>query len=301
MNAIEIHELTKLYGKARGVKNLSFNIASGEIYSATIRCLMGLLRPTSGLCKIFGQQIITGLATQHRDIGYLPGDFHIWPGLTARKALNLMAKLGNGNKVKQNQEELAEKLDLNLDKKIGSLSKGNRQKVGIINAFQHKPKLYILDEPTVGLDPLIRMVVMDLIRNAACEGATVLLSSHDLSEVVAICQRAAILRDGCLVELAPISKIIHTGKRHLKIWFSKQIDTSLLQTNLPEDVQIIKHNENSLHLSYNGSIDRVLKWLAEFPTERITIPETSLEDAFIQYYQKPMTTARLKKEIKYDN
>src|SRR4030042_607271 len=127
-----------------------------------------------------------------------------------------MAELGNGKNINHRRDELAERLDLNLDRKVRALSKGNRQKVGVVYAFQHQPEVLILDEPTIGLDPLIRQVVLDLIREVAREGATVLLSSHDLSEVAAVCGRAAILRQGRLIELAPISKIVQQGERRLK-------------------------------------------------------------------------------------
>lgn len=296
MKAIEIQALTKLYGKSRGVENLSFSIEAGEVFgylgpngsgkTTTIRCLMGLLRPTSGFCRIFDQKIIPGLATQHRDIGYLPGDFRLWSGRTVRQSLKLMAALGKAKNTRKKREELAEKLNLNMDRPFGALSKGNRQKVGIVNAFQHQPKLYILDEPTIGLDPLIRMVVLDLIREVTNEGATVLLSSHDLSEVVAACRRAAILRDGRLVELSPISKIIHEGTQQLKIWFIEGSESPSIQTTLPDGVKIIQQDGDWVLLSYSGAADRVMKWLAQFPIDRITTPETTLEDAFIHYYKK---------------
>ena len=296
MKSIEIKALTKRYGKARGVEDLSFDIEQGEIFgylgpngsgkTTTIRCLMGLLRPTSGNCFILGRLIESGRATQHEHIGYLPGDFHIWQGRTARKSLKLMANLGNGNNVEKRREELAERLDLDLDRKVRALSKGNRQKVGVIFAFQHRPEVLILDEPTIGLDPLIRQVVLDLIREAARAGATVLLSSHDLSEVAAVCERAAILREGRLVELAPISKIIRQGQRHLKIWFAEGTKIPALPADKLPGVRVIEQNSNTLHISYQGTIDSVLKWLSQFPVDHIATPETSLEDAFIQYYQK---------------
>ncbi len=296
MKAIEIQELTKRYGHSRGVEKLTLSIESGEVFgflgpngsgkTTTIRCLMGLLRPTSGQCEIFGERIIPGLATEHTNIGYLPGDFRIWQGLSARKSLRLMASLGDGNKVDKRREELAERLELELDRKVGALSKGNRQKVGIINAFQHKPDLYILDEPTIGLDPLVRQVVMDLIREEAQRGATVLLSSHDLSEVSAICERAAILREGRLVELAPISKIVQQGERHIKVWFSDGIRVPVLHDSELQGVRVIQQNSNTLHIAYQGTPDIILKWLSRFPIDRIATPETSLEEAFIQYYKK---------------
>lgn len=296
MKAVEVKALTKRYGSARGVEDLSFGIEKGEIFgylgpngsgkTTTIRCLMGLLRPTSGECRILGRRVIAGKATEHNHIGYLPGEFRAWPGLTPRRLLRLLAGLGNGDQVDKRQEELAERLDLDLDRKMRALSKGNRQKVGIIYAFQHRPDVLILDEPTIGLDPLIRQAVLDLIRETAQTGATILLSSHDLSEVAAVCGRAAILREGRLVELAPISRIVQQGQRRIKVWFVEGTQIpELLEDQLP-GVRIIQQNTNSLHISYQGTVDAMLKWLAQFPVDRIATTETSLEEAFIHYYQK---------------
>jgi len=296
VKALEVKTLTKWYGSARGVEDLSFGIEKGEIFgylgpngsgkTTTIRCLMGLLRPTSGQCRLLGERVMPGRATQHTRIGYLPGDFRTWPGLTARKSLTLLARLGNGNEVDKRQQELAERLDLNLDRRVRALSKGNRQKVGVVYAFQHKPEVLILDEPTIGLDPLVRQVVLDLIREAAQAGATVLLSSHDLSEVAAVCARAAILREGRLVELAPISRIVQQGQRRIKVWFVEGSQVPTLPANQLPGIRIIQQNSNTLHIAYQGTADAVLKWLAQFPVDRIATPQTSLEDAFIQYYRK---------------
>lgn len=296
MEAIEVKTLTKWYGSDRGVEDLSFSIEKGEIFgylgpngsgkTTTIRCLMGLLRATSGQCRLLGERVMAGRATQHTRIGYLPGDFSTWPGITARKSLTLLARLGNGNEVDKQQEELAERLDLNLDRRVRALSKGNRQKVGVVYAFQHKPEVLILDEPTIGLDPLVRQVVLDLIREAAQAGATVLLSSHNLSEVAAVCGRTAILRQGRLIELAPISKIVQQGERRLKVWFAKGTTIPPLPTDRIDGIRVIQQDEASLHVAYQGTADAVLKWLAQFPVDRIATPQTSLEDAFIQYYRK---------------
>jgi len=283
---------------------LSFDIARGEIFgylgpngsgkTTTIRCLMGMLRPTRGQCLLLGDPVVSGRATQHKRVGYLPGEFRIWPGLTARKSLGILGALGGDGNIARRQQELAERLDLDLDRRVRALSKGNRQKVGVICAFQHRPEVLILDEPTIGLDPLIRQVVLELIREVADAGATVLLSSHDLGEVAAICGRAAILHEGRLVELAPISKIVQQGERRLKVWFVKGAQVPRLPADevprLPADdidgIQVIEQDAESLHIAYHGSADAVLKWLAKFPVDRIATPQTSLEDAFIQYYQK---------------
>lgn len=296
MKVLETISLTKRYGSARGVEDLSFSIEKGEIFgylgpngsgkTTTIRCFMGLLRPTSGQCRVLGERVVSGRATQHAHIGYLPGEFRIWPGLTARRSLRILARLGHGNKVDKRQEELAERLDLELDRRVGALSKGNRQKAGVVYAFQHQPDVLILDEPTIGLDPLVRQIVLDLIREAAEAGATVLLSSHDLSEVAAVCGRAAILREGRLVELASIWRIVQQGQRRLKVWFATGTQVPRLPVDHLLGVRVIQQDSNSLHLAYQGSIEQVLKWLAQHPVDRISTPETSLEEAFIQYYNK---------------
>ena len=183
VKSIEITALTKRYGSARGVEDLSFGIEKGEVFgypgpngsgkTTTIRCLMGLLRPTSGQCHILGRRIEPGRATRHDRIGYLPGDFRIWPGLTARKSLRLLAALGDSNNISKRQEELAERLDLNLDRKLRTLSKGNRQKVGVVFAFQHQPDILILDEPTIGLDPLIRQIVAPALAVSRIRSSTI--------------------------------------------------------------------------------------------------------------------------------
>jgi len=296
VKALEVTSLTKWYGSARGVEDLSFSIEEGEIFgylgpngsgkTTTIRCFMGLLRPTSGECRVLGERVLPGRATQHTRIGYLPGDFQIWPGRTARKSLKLMAELGNGKNINKRRNELAERLDLDLDRRVRALSKGNRQKVGVVFAFQHQPDILILDEPTIGLDPLMRQVVLDMICEAAQAGTTVLLSSHDLSEVAAVCGRAAILREGKLIKLAPISNIIQQGQRRLKVWFVKGTKVPTLPADKLPGVRVIQQNSDTLQIAYQGTVDAVLKWLAQFPVDRLSTPQTSLEDAFIQYYQK---------------
>ncbi|MGD8787452.1 MAG: ABC transporter ATP-binding protein, partial [Phycisphaerales bacterium] len=297
MKALEVKSLTKWYGSARGVEDLSFDIEKGEIFgylgpngsgkTTTIRCLLGLLRPTSGDCHVLGQRVMPGRATQHTRIGYLPGDFRIWSGQTARKSLKILAALGNeDDNTSKRCEELAERLDLDLDRRVRTLSKGNRQKVGVVYAFQHQPDLLVLDEPTIGLDPLIRQIVLDMIREASQAGATVLLSSHDLSEVSAVCGRAAILRQGRLVELAAVSKIVQEGKKHLKVWFTKGTQIPSLPANQLPGVRVIQQESESLHLSYQGSVGPVLKWLAQYPVDRISTRQTSLEEAFMQYYSR---------------
>ncbi len=295
MAAIEIESLTKWYGRTRGVEDVTFAIERGEVFgylgpngsgkTTTIRCLMGLLRPSGGVVRILGERVAPGHGTQHARIGYLPGDFRIWGRAKARRALGFLAALGSDGSTAR-RKELAVRLELNLDRATGDLSKGNRQKVALISAFQHRPQVLVLDEPTAGLDPLMRQTALDLIREAAGGGAAVLLSSHDLSEVSAVCSRAAILREGRLVEMAPISQIIQQGEHRLKIWFKDGVlvrDPPLPQ--LP-GVRIVEREPGMLHLAYQGAADAILKWIAQFPVDRVATPQTSLEEAFIQYYRR---------------
>jgi ABC-2 type transport system ATP-binding protein len=294
LKPLEIKSLTKWYGSVCAVKEVSFDIEQGEIFgylgpngsgkTTTIRCVMGLLRPSGGHVKVLGQQVKHGKATEHERIGYLPGDFGIWRSLKAKRSLEVLAELGDSDKAKIRRLELAERLDLDMERPVGELSKGNRQKVGIIYAFQHEPELLILDEPTIGLDPLVSQTVHDIIREAAENGATVLLSSHDLSEVSSVCGRAGILRRGRLVELAPISQIVHEGQRQLKAWFAEGNEVPRLPVEQLDGVRQVKRKGQMIHIAYQGKADAVLKWLAQFEVSRIVTPQTSLEEAFMQYY-----------------
>jgi len=297
MAAIEIQSLTKWYGRSRGVEDVTFSIERGEIFgylgpngsgkTTTIRCLMGLLRPSSGAVHILGERVVPGRGTQHARIGYLPGEFRIWGRPRSCRSLRILAALGGHDATQARREELAARLELNLDRPVGDLSKGNRQKVAVIYAFQHQPEVLILDEPTAGLDPLMRQVVLDLIREAADAGAAILLSSHDLNEVSAVCVRAAILREGRLVEVAPITQIVQQGERRLKIWLVRGTPVPEIPTDRLPGVRMVERQQGMLHLAYQGPADALLKWVAQFPVDRIATPETSLEEAFIQYYRQP--------------
>jgi ABC-2 type transport system ATP-binding protein len=297
MAAIEIESLTKWYGRVRGVEDVTFSIERGEVFgylgpngsgkTTTIRCLMGLLWPSGGRVRVLGEWVVPGGGTQHARIGYLPGEFRIWGRAKARRALGLLAALGGDGGSAARRKDLAERFELNLDRAVGDLSKGNRQKVALICAFQHQPDVLVLDEPTAGLDPLMRQAALDLIREAASGGAAVLLSSHDLSEVSAICSRAAILREGRLVEMAPISQIVQQGEHRLKIWFADGARVGDVPRAQLPGVRIVERQPGMLHLAYQGTADAILKWVAQFPVDRIATPQTSLEEAFMQYYRQP--------------
>jgi len=245
-----------------------------------------LLKPTGGTVRLFGTLSRPGAAVEHHRIGYLPGEFKLWRSLSARRSLSVLAALGPIDPgTAEHRQELAERLGLDLRRPLRTLSKGNRQKAGVVSAFQHKPQLLVLDEPSSGLDPLVRQVVLDLIRESMTAGAAVLLSSHDLSEVAAVAHHVGILRSGRLVEVAPLAQVIQKEARHLKVWFRSSEGPVVSLHDLPSDTRVVRQESDHLHLAYTGSVDGLLKWLARFKVERIATPETSLEDAFLQHYR----------------
>jgi ABC-2 type transport system ATP-binding protein len=226
-----------------------------------------------------------GWATEHARIGYLPGDFRMWPRLRARAVLKILAAPDGRDRARTRRAQLAERLDLDLSRRVGEMSKGNRQKVGVVYALQHQPDVLILDEPTIGLDPLIRQAVLDLLREAAEAGAAVLLSSHDLSEVAAVCGRAAILREGRLVELAPVSEIVQQSEHRLKVWFSDQTLQPPIPTERVPQIRVVDQQPGALEIAFRGASVPILQWIAQLPVDRISTPQMSLEEAFMQYYR----------------
>lgn len=310
MITVEVKALSKHYGRVRAVEDVSFSIARGEVFgylgpngsgkTTTLRCLMGLLSPTEGEVSILGHRVVPGRATAHREVGYLPGDFRIWGGPTARRSLQLLARLGGTSPDKDYRHSLAKRLGLDLDRPVRQLSKGNRQKVGVVSAFQHRPKLLVLDEPTSGLDPLVRLTVLDMIREAAAGGATVLLSSHNLSEVAAVCHRAAILRSGRQVALAPLTELVAQREQRLEVVFSDPNECPEVPSAELGGVRPIRREPGNLLLGYHGSPDAVLKWLCQFRIDRIDTPQTSLEEAFLEFYPGARDSAGKGEEVRND-
>ena len=213
--AIRAERLTKLYGKARGVLDLSFAVDTGEVFgflgpngagkTTTIRLILDLIRPTRGRVEVFGADPRRDAALRRR-IGYLPGDLRLYDRLTARELCTYFAHL-RGLRRLGRAEEYAARLELPLDRPTGSLSKGNRQKVGLVQAFMHEPDLLVLDEPTAGLDPLIQQTFYTLVADARSAGATIFLSSHVLPEVQHVADRVALIREGRLVLVASVDEL----------------------------------------------------------------------------------------------
>jgi len=292
--AIEIVELTKYYGSHRGVVDLCLDVREGEVFgflgpngagkTTTIRMLMDLIRPTHGHARIFGKHARKDSVAVKRMVGYLPGELGLWNNLTGRQILIYLANL-RGDVDRSHLESLAERLQLDLGKKFREYSKGNKQKVGLVQAFMHKPRLLILDEPTSGLDPLNQQEFFKMLREARDEGATVFLSSHVLSEVEQTSDRVGIIREGRLVKVGSVRDII--AERFYRVTLI------LAEPVAPEDVRLfidlpgvsqVDANDNEISFTVHGPVDGALKLAAWLPVLSITSREPTLEEAFLRYY-----------------
>lgn len=224
--AIVLNELTKHYGKHRGINNLSFSVNQGEFFgfigpngagkSTTIRTLMGLIRPTGGSASIFGLDCHSKASVIAKDVGYLPSENSYYENMKVRELLQYTADL-YGMDCKTKMKELADRLNLDLSRKIADLSLGNKKKVGIVSAIMTSPKLIIMDEPTSGLDPLIQQAFYDILKEENSRGATVFFSSHVLSEVQKLCDRVAILKEGQLIGIQSIKELRESGYKKVSL------------------------------------------------------------------------------------
>ncbi|MEI7885059.1 MAG: ABC transporter ATP-binding protein [Clostridia bacterium] len=292
MKAIEISNLTKYYGKARGIIDVSFDVEEGEIFgfigpngagkSTTIRTLMSLIYPDSGTAKIFGKDCIKDGVEVRKGIGYLPSEVFYYDNM---KVLNLLKYSASfyGKVDMTRIKYLAEVMDLDLSKKIDDLSYGNKKKVGIVQGLLHNPKLIILDEPTGGIDPLIQQRFFDLILEENKKGATVLFSSHILSEVQRLCTRVGIIKDGKMIKVENIEVLQNTNYKKYKITMREDLPKDFFGitgvSNYAED-----HKEASF--IFSGDPNIMLEKLYHQKVQNLTIEEPSLEEIFMHYYEK---------------
>lgn len=286
MNAIQTVNLTKSYGKARGIIDLNLTVKQGEFFgfigpngagkSTTIRTLLGLIQPTGGSATIFEQEISTHKTELLQDIGYLPSEAVFYSGMRVRDVLKLSADLRKIN-CKEETNRLCERLALDSSRKVDELSFGNRKKVGIICALQHKPKLLILDEPTSGLDPLMQKEFFDILQELHQSGTTIFLSSHILSEIQKNCKRAAIIREGRLIACNDVEQLANTSAKRVNIHGDFNPDV------LPEAKNITK-TEEGVNFLYSGEPDLLIRQLGNHHILDISITEPDLEEIFMHYY-----------------
>ena len=291
MKIIETLNLTKYYGKSRGIIDVNLEVNQGEIFgfigpngsgkSTTIRTLLNLIFPTKGEAKIFGMDCIKDSKAIRKDIGYLPSQVSYYDDMKVKDLLYYSGKFYTGDYTKR-INELADILDLDLNKKIEDLSTGNKKKTAIIQAMLHKPKLLILDEPTGGLDPLMQNTFFELINEENKRGVTIFFSSHILSEVQKMCHRVAIIKEGKILKVEDIEELRKNKFKNIKIEFKNSKDTDL-------DIEGIidkEKTDKTVRFLYNGNINSLFASIVNKDVNDINIEDPSLEEVFIHYYKK---------------
>ena len=290
--AIVLNELTKHYGKHRGINNLSFSVNQGEFFgfigpngagkSTTIRTLMGLIRPTGGSASIFDLDCHSKASVIARDVGYLPSENSYYENMKVRELLQYTADL-YGMDCKTKMKELADRLNLDLSRKIADFSLGNKKKVGIVSAIMTSPKLIIMDEPTSGLDPLIQQAFYDILKEENSRGATVFFSSHVLSEVQKLCDRVAILKEGQLIGIQSIKELRESGYKKVSLSAKEAIPRDFFDlsgiANYAETA-----DKTSVSFMYNGNITAIIDKLHLLHLDDVLLEEPSLEEIFMHYY-----------------
>jgi len=292
--ALMTQGLTKSYGRVHALRGLDLEVRRGEIFgflgpngagkTTTIRCLLDLIRPDGGTVRVLGIDPQADPVAVQARTGYLPGELQLDPNMTAEKALRYLNAL-RGNKVDWGfARQIAERLDLDLKPAIKNLSHGNKQKVGIVQALMHRSELLLLDEPTLGLDPLMQQEVLRLLAEAKAGGATVFFSSHILSEVQTAAERVAFIRLGEIVEVAETAALINRALRRTYIRFKEAVDITPL-ASLPGVTVLSQDDGTSVTLQVEGEMDALMKALTTFPVSDFETERPSLEEIFLAYYE----------------
>ena len=295
--AIATHGLSKDYGSDRGLFGLDLEVGQGEVFgflgpngaakSTTMRLLLDLIKPTSGSAEMLGLDTRTDSLAIRRRVGFLPGDFALYPKLTGRVVLDNLAELRGGVDTRV-RDALAERFDADLDRPVRELSTGNRQKLGLVQAFMHEPELLILDEPIAGLDPLVQDSFHALLREVSAEGRTVFLSSHTLSEVERVTHRLAILRRGRLVVVDTLENLRAFAVQRLEFEFGDPVSADAFR-GLPGVAEVTAHNR-TLIVAFEGSADAVIKAAAVHDVRAVRPRQEDLEDIFLRYYRDEETS-----------
>jgi len=289
MHAIRTERLTKRYRDTLALDGLDLTVAEGEVYgylgpngsgkTTTIRLLLGLHRPSGGRAELFGVDAWRDPVRAHGRVAYVAGEPFLWPSLTSAETFAFLARLRGDTDVAY-RDLLVERFQLDTDKKVRALSKGNRQKVQLVAALATRADLLLLDEPTSGLDPLMEMAFRTCIMEAKERGQTVFLSSHILSEVEALCDRVGILRAGRLVDEGTLDELRHLGAHTIEVTFAGEAPTL---APLP-GIQTERAGPNALRFEVTGDIGPLIAALAEHPVATLTSREPSLEEIFLHHY-----------------
>jgi len=287
--AIETHGLTKRYGSTLALDRLDLAVVGGEVYgflgpngagkTTTIRLLLGLHRPTAGRATLFGVDAVHEPVTAHRRVAYVAGEPFLWPSLTSTETFAYLARL-HGSTDSVYRDVLVDRFQLDTDKRIRALSKGNRQKVQLVAAFASRADLLILDEPTAGLDPLMEVAFRKTVLEAKERGQTIFLSSHILSEVEAVCDRVGILRRGRLVDEGTLAELRHLSAQTVDVVLAGPAPN----IDPPPGVTVEQTGPSSLRFEVSGSPQLLLEELGRHPIASLTSREPSLEEIFLHHY-----------------
>ena len=293
--AIMTRDLIKYYGDFQALYGVNLDVERGEIFgflgpngagkTTTIRCLLDLIRPNGGEVRVLGINPQADPVAVRTRVGYLPGELHLDENRSAEAALQYYNDIRGGRADWSYVRLLAERLDLDLKQMIKNLSKGNKQKVGVMQAMMHRPELLIMDELTSGLDPLIQQEVHGLVREARDEGATVFFSSHIMSEVEAVAERVGIIRKGEVAEVAEIGSLINRALRRVHVRFKEAVDGGRL-ANVPGVTLLSQDDGTEMVLQVAGDMDGLIKVLAAFPVSDFETHRPSLEEIFLAYYEE---------------
>lgn len=290
MPVIEIINLTKYYGRVRALNEVNLTVNKGEVYgfigpngagkSTTLRILLGMLHRDKGEVRLLGKDPWNDAVELHRKLAYVPGEVNLWPNLTGGEVIDLLGRLRGGFNPDR-REELLKRFKLDPSKKCSAYSTGNKQKVALISAMVSDVELYIFDEPTLGLDPLMEGVFQKFIKEIKKAGKTVLLSSHILAEVEALCDRVSIIKDGRIIETGTFTDLRHLSRTSMTVDSHKPITG--LESMLGVHNLIIEGNHS--HFSVDSEkIDSVLKHLTQFEVKSLISTPPTLEELFIRYY-----------------
>ncbi|MCK4240611.1 MAG: ABC transporter ATP-binding protein [Candidatus Atribacteria bacterium] len=290
-NIIETEGLTKYYGPILGIKDLNLQVKRGEIFgylgpngagkTTTIKLLLDLIHPTKGRVKIFGLDAHRDTLEIRKKIGYMTVDFSLYENMTGEEFL-IFCQSFYSNKDKRFKEKLIKKFEIKMEGKIKTYSHGTKQKLALAQALLHQPELLILDEPTIGLDPLMQNVFLNLIKEQKSEGKTIFMSSHILSEVEKICDRIGILKKGTLIVTKNINELKRTNERTLRVVFQKEVPEKELEM---KGITKIEKEGNKYILTITGNEKQILKKINSYPLFSLNFEEADLEDIFLRYFK----------------
>ena len=288
---IRTEKLTKSYGSHRGIIEVDLSVEQGEIFgflgpngagkTTTIRTMLDLIRPTSGRALVFGIESSADPVAIHRRIGYIPGEFALYDRLSGKQTLEYFANLRGGVDPAY-QASLIERFDLDPSRRFREYSKGNKQKVGVVIALQHRPELLVLDEPTAGLDPLVQQTFFTTIRETVGDGATVFLSSHILSEVEKSCDRVAIIREGRLAKVGTVDALRDLAHHQVELRFVGPVPAAEFEA-LPGVSEVVV-DDQVLRMRVSGAITPVVQAAARYELLDFVSREPSLEETFLAQY-----------------